>query len=218
MKHVVKGFAPESFERWKTEGDELWEPSYSQLQNPEKQALHKVLLTEQGGVCCYCGREVSLNDSHIEHFRPQHHFEELQLSFQNLHASCLREAKPGLPLHCGHAKKDDFDEDSIIDPQDPSCERRFIYTELGAIEAADPADERAMYMTKLLSLDIPFLQAARAEALKKALGAEFMSEATAEELRILRDAFRRPDSDGRLSSLGHVIARYAEQYLPPDEA
>ncbi|SPB15697.1 hypothetical protein NOV72_02917 [Caballeronia novacaledonica] len=217
MKHVVKGESPESFEKWKTEGDEFWQPNYSQLRNPEKQAVHEALLKEQGWVCCYCGRSVGLDDSHIEHFRPQHPFEALQLTFKNLHASCLREAKPGLPLHCGHAKKNDFDEARIIDPQDGSCESRFIYTGLGAIASANVSDDCAAYMRRLLSLDIPSLQAARAEALGRTLDAEFLSTASDEELKLIRDAFRRPDSDGRLPSFGHVIARYAEQYLPPDE-
>ncbi|MDR5782982.1 hypothetical protein QCE63_26605 [Caballeronia sp. LZ065] len=72
-------------------------------------------------------------------------------------------------------------------------------------------------MNELLSLDIPFLRAARAEVLGNALDADFLSTASDDELTRLRDAFRRPDDDGRLPSFGHVIARYAEQYLPsPD--
>ncbi|MDR5837629.1 retron system putative HNH endonuclease [Caballeronia sp. LZ034LL] len=214
MKNVVKGAAPDAFEKWKTEGDEGWEPSYAQLQNPEKQALHKALLAEQGWVCCYCGREVTLDDSHIEHFRPQDQFEALQLSFENLHASCLKNIGAGLPRHCGHAKGNRFDERRIIDPQDVTCEKRFVYTALGAIAAADASDEPASYMNELLSLDIPFLRAARAEVLGNALDAEFLSTASDEDLSQLRDAFSRPDDDGRLPSFGHVIARYAGQYLP----
>ncbi|MDR5782983.1 TIGR02646 family protein [Caballeronia sp. LZ065] len=122
MKKVVKGSAPEAFETWKTDGDESWEPSYAQLQNPAKQALHKALLAEQGWVCCYCGREVTLDNSHIEHFRPQGQFKVLQLSYGNLHASCLKNMPAGLPRHCGHAKGNRFDESRIIDPQDATCE------------------------------------------------------------------------------------------------
>ncbi|MDR5824231.1 retron system putative HNH endonuclease [Caballeronia sp. LZ043] len=217
MKNVVKGAAPEAFEKWKTDGDEGWEPSYAQLQNPEKQALHRALLAEQGWVCCYCGREVTLDDSHIEHFRPQDQFEALQLSFENLHASCLKNIGAGLPRHCGHAKGNRFDERRIIDPQDATCEKRFVYTALGTITPADPSDEPARYMNELLSLDIPFLRAARAEVLGNALDANFLSTASDEDLSQLRDAFSRPDGDGRLPSFGHVIARYAGQYLPSSD-
>ena len=126
MKWVKKQAEPTAFINWKSKANEEWEPSYDTLQNPEKRALHEALLTEQGQVCCYCGRTISLLDSHIEHFRPQETREDLALAYVNLHASCIREKSPGAPLHCGHAKGNDFDEGLVISPQDENCERRFI--------------------------------------------------------------------------------------------
>jgi uncharacterized protein (TIGR02646 family) len=54
---------------------------------------------------------IGFEDSHVEHFRPQEHFQALQLDYANLHASCIRQTLPGRPLHCGHAKGSDFDND-----------------------------------------------------------------------------------------------------------
>jgi uncharacterized protein (TIGR02646 family) len=217
MKHVAKGESPPSFEAWKDKANADWQPTYRQLADPEKHDVHNALLAEQGWVCCYCGREINLDHSHIEHFRPQHPYTELELSFDNMHASCLRRLDPGTPLHCGHAKKNHFDENLFVDPQDPSCEKRFAYSALGQIVPTDPSDGRAIYMAKLLSLDSPVLQAMRSEAINKVLGAEFLASLNDDDLRRLRDAYRARDEQGKLLPFGHVIARYAEQYLPAEE-
>ena len=213
MKHIVKGPPPAAFEEWKALADGDWIPTYDGLQKPQKAELHVALLSEQAWVCCYCGQEISNTDSHVEHFRPQNQRDDLALSYENLYASCIRETKPGMPLHCGHAKADNFDEECHISPLDPACEERFLYTLRGEILPTDLADERAAYMVGLLQLDIPFLRNRREDALQRTFDADFLASVTANELRVLRDALRRHDSSGRAQSFGHVLARYADQCL-----
>lgn len=208
MRHFVKGAPPPKFKAWKAQANEDWRPSYANLQNPEKRELHQSLLDEQGQLCCYCGRGISLADSHIEHFRPQEQRVDLEVSFENLFASCIRETAPGSPLHCGHAKGHDFDEGQHVSPLDPTCERRFGYSLAGAIL---PKDDGATYMVELLKLDIEFLRNRRMEALNNVFDAAFIATATAEELRNLAQAYRTPDAAGVRETFGHVLARYAEQ-------
>ena len=213
MKHVMKGAPASEFEVWKALANPDWTPTYENLQNPEKRALHVSLLNEQGWVCCYCGREIALHDSHIEHFQPQERYADLALNYENLHASCIRETEPGAPLHCGHAKGADFDEALQISPLDPQCETRFQYTLNGRIIASDATDAQSAYMVDLLKLDIPFLFNRREEEVNRVFDPAFLATATADELRLLRDAFRRRDEAGRTQSFGHVLARFAEQRL-----
>lgn len=208
MKHTVKGGAPSDFEAWKQGG---WTPGYTDLQNPEKAQLHAALIQEQGGVCCYCGRSISQVDSHIEHFRPQASRPDLALDYANLHASCIRETKPGSPLHCGHFKGNDFDEARHISPQDPVCELRFRFTLLGNVLPAKLDDGAANYMIDLLSLDCHFLSNRRQEALREVFDPLFIASATPDELLKLADAFRQRDSLGYSINFGHVVARYADQ-------
>ncbi|WP_085318437.1 retron system putative HNH endonuclease [Derxia lacustris] len=210
MRHFVKGAAPASFDDWKAGANDAWQPSYGGLQNPQKRHLHQALLDEQGKLCCYCGRAVTLADSHIEHFRPQEQRGDLALDFQNLFASCIRETKPGAPLHCGHAKGHDFNETLHVSPLDPTCEHRFTYTLDGAIL---PRDAGATYMVSLLKLDIEFLRHRRGEALASVFDAAFIASVTDDELRQLAQAYRGPDSTGTPASFGHVLARFAEQML-----
>jgi uncharacterized protein (TIGR02646 family) len=213
MKRVVKGAEPQLFKDWKALASEDWRPRYCDLRDPEKGALHDALLAEQGGVCCYCGRCVSRADSHIEHFRPQEAYDSNALDYGNLHASCIRETLPGLPLHCGHAKGGVFDEKAIIEPTDPDCERRFIYPPDGSIASAVKEDDSAAYMIQLLKLDLAILRDRRADALGKVFDPVFLETMSREELMDVVSAYRAPDASGSMTDFGHVIARHAERLL-----
>ena len=168
MKRVSKQASPAPFEAWKAQANLDWEPCYATLQNPEKRVLHDALLAEQGYVCCYCGRSINREDSHIEHFKPQESHDALALEYSNLFASCIRETQPGAPLHCGHAKGHEFDETRAISPLEEDCEQRFLFIrESGEIKAKDQTDAGADYMLRLLKLDLQFLCNRREEVLKR---------------------------------------------------
>ncbi|MDN7451080.1 retron system putative HNH endonuclease [Burkholderia multivorans] len=215
MKLVQKQKAPESFEQWKAQANDDWQPTYADLQNPEKAQLQEALLSEQGWVCCYCGRSIEQAHSHIEHFRPQEHYPDRVLSYDNLHASCIRETSPGTPLHCGHAKGNAFDEALAISPTTPGCEQQFRYTLDGQII---PENDNAAYMCNLLKLDIEFLNDRRAAVLQGVFDNDFLENASTDELNRLREGYKRPDADGHLPDFGHIVARYAEQLMGEADA
>jgi uncharacterized protein (TIGR02646 family) len=154
-----------------------------------------------------------LTDSHIEHFVPQELQSDLALEYGNLHASCIREHSPDLPLHCGHAKSSELDRQRSISPLDPGCEKRFLYSLDGEVIAAVEQDGNATYMIGLLKLDNPSLQVRRRAALAGAFTVDFVGTATPDELVALREAARARNRDGRFRSFAHVVARYAEQLV-----
>ncbi|MFZ4625234.1 MAG: retron system putative HNH endonuclease [Rhodoferax sp.] len=213
MKHVTKGRPAPEFEAWKLSDDPNWTPGYGDLQNPQKRKLHESLLSEQGWVCCYCGRQIDLHDSHIEHFRPQERYADLALRFENLHASCIRETQPGMPLHCGHAKGANFDEALRISPLDAHCESRFTYTLDGGIIPSDATDAQAAYMVELLKLDIAFLRNRRGSEVSSVFDPAFLETVTMQELVKLRDSYQARSIQSKAQSFGHVLARFAEQRL-----
>lgn len=215
MRYVVKNQEPESFAAWKKLANKDWKPSYQDLMNPEKKELHGSLVAEQGGTCCYCGREIDLADSHVEHFVPQASAPDQALDYENLHASCIRERSPNLPLHCGHAKEEELDQALCISPLDPTCEQRFKYALDGAVLAADPADESAAYMIKLLQLGIPSLRNRRQAVLEGVFDNAFLESATSAELETIRTVYRTRDNAGHFADFAHVVARFAEQLAQP---
>ncbi|RON58962.1 retron system putative HNH endonuclease [Pseudomonas frederiksbergensis] len=212
MKRVLKGTEPASFTEWKNSANDGWSPSYPTLQNPQKRDLHNSLLLEQGFFCCYCGREIDANSSHIEHFRPQEQYEELALAYHNLHASCLRETKPGNPLHCGHRKSNWFDETQHISPMAKHCEQRFRYLPTGVIQPADSDDLSATKMIEVLALDIAYLNNRRQSAIRHVFDDDFLAQASDEDLALLASAMRATELPNQ-KAFDHVIARYAEQIM-----
>jgi uncharacterized protein (TIGR02646 family) len=213
MRYIKKSDPPVSFTVWKGKANESWQPSWGNLQNPEKDVLRKALLREQGGLCCYCGCELRENDCHIEHFRPQTDYSGLALVYENLHLSCLCDVKPGVPLHCGHAKADHFDENKTISPIEDDCEKYFSYSWTGEIVPSDKNDEKADYMRELLKLDIGLLRRQRAAALSSVFDVAFLGEATADDLQIIRQAFCRRNDSGNFPPFAHVVSRFAEQLM-----
>lgn len=207
MRHFQKTEAPASFRAWRAQASPDWQPSYDDLQNPEKAELHQALLREQGGLCCYCGRAITQHDSHIEHFRPQQHYPERALDYANLMASCINKRERKMPLHCGVSKANDFDEALHLSPLDPTCESHFRYSLDGHIHANDAC---AKYMRDLLQLDIPFLTNRRQAALAAVFDSDFIVTASPEELKQLEAAWRVPDQDGQLAEFAHVLIAFAK--------
>ncbi|MCO7471136.1 TIGR02646 family protein [Stenotrophomonas maltophilia] len=214
MRSISKGQEPEAFTAWKARATAEWVPSYGILQNPEKTQLHVALIAEQLGTCCYCGRTITVDDSHIEHFAPQEHYQPLALDFANLHASCMRGTLRGDPLHCGHGKGSDFDPHCAIAPTDAGSEARFSYNRYtGAISPAEPSDASAQYMIELLKLDISFLRSRRLETLEGMFDDDFEATASVDELERLAQQAASADPEGRRVSFGHVLARHARALI-----
>jgi uncharacterized protein (TIGR02646 family) len=212
MKLVLKGTEPASFTDWKSSTNDEWSPTYSTLQNPQKRDLHDSLLREQGFFCCYCGRDIDTSNSHIEHFRPQEQYEGLALEYHNLHASCLRETKPGNPLHCGHRKGNWFDETQHISPMDEQCEQRFRYLQTGEIQPTALDDLSATKMIEVLALDIAYLNNRRQSIIRLVFDEDFIAHASDDDLTLLVSAVRSSEIPNQ-KAFDHVIARYAEQLL-----
>lgn len=214
MKRIIKGTEPAAFSRWKEQANADWTPVYPDLQNPEKRDLHRSLLQEQNFFCCYCGQTIALDSSHIEHFRPQEHYPEQALEYANLHASCLRETKPGNPLHCGHRKGNWFDEHAFIAPTEETCEQRFRYLLTGGIQPTKSEDSAASTMIEVLALDIAYLNQRRNEAIGSFFDDEFIMHTNDQELMEIITALRTAPAEKQVT-FGHVLARYAEQLISP---
>lgn len=213
MRSLTKAYEPASLVAWKSGANEDWQPTYPNLRGLEKIDLHRSLLSEQAWLCCYCGRSIDEGDSHIEHFRPQESYSSLQLEYGNLHASCIRETKPGTPLHCGHAKGAAFDEELQLSPLDPAVEARFRYRPDGAIASLAGGDDCTAYMIDLLCLDSPALMDGRMKAIIGVFDNDFVTTASNEEISAIAATFTLPDELGRLPSFAHAVASVARRLL-----
>ncbi|MCF7970149.1 MAG: TIGR02646 family protein [Methylococcaceae bacterium] len=144
MKYILKGSSPIEFEDWKNQANDQWQPSWDNFQNPEKKKVKEALLIEQGYICCYCGMRVE-NDvyTEIEHIKLRQECVDSEaykaLDFKNFLASCNGSTKEPKPreVHCNNARSNQF---LAINPLNPVCEDKFIYTYDGMVIPSNPSD------------------------------------------------------------------------------
>jgi len=178
MKQIIKNKEPQEVIDWKALANDDWQPSYDELSGAEKRAMRQSLLDEQGQICCYCNQDISDDDFHIEHFRPQETFELLELVYNNLHASCLKNKKPGTPSHCGDAKANWFDNTLTLSPLNNN-ETSFKYLHDGGIEAANQNSDE---MVTRLNLKDESLKAKRKAEISGILDEDTIETATDRDL------------------------------------
>lgn len=138
MKYIAKQSPPENFIRYKNRPYANFE-DLSKNQIEVKRNLKETLLLEQGHICCYCGQEISIDSSIIEHLKSRSNYPKLQLDYDNLVCSCMggkdRRAKnPQYPLYCDAHKGN---EDIYIYPIECLCESKFEFDEDGNIYGSD---------------------------------------------------------------------------------
>ena len=206
MRGSAKGDEPPELRDWKAaQRRNGIEPEYRNLQQPERGATEKSLVTEQTGQCVYCGRGISLDRNqhyHIEHFRPRSNYPELQPDYTNLFLSCGPSSDRGARSTCGHHKGDWFEEDCHIPPAPEACAERFRFRSSGRI-AGDGSPE-ADKMIRTLNLNHPELVTERQvmiEAVDHALNDGAPPE-------VLVQDFLDMDLDGARPSFANVAIGY----------
>jgi uncharacterized protein (TIGR02646 family) len=212
MIKIHKAPEPEWFPVWKKQSSR---ESHGRLSPPDtpvqKNRLMETLVDEQGGLCCYCGRDIGTspnpdpNSCHLEHFRPQSKYHDLATEYGNIHASCNSK------LNCGHHKKDDFDEDNCISPLEVD-EERFVYTLEGEVCPKDQNDEAVVYMIKILNLNHEALMNKR-----KNLLTIFQSmsppDLSLDEIKKLRSSYQERDANHRHQAFRQVLTYYIDNNL-----
>ena len=201
MKYIAKQGEPEVFSNWKALANEDWQPSFGDLAGEPKNAVKKALMAEQGYICCYCERQLTDDDSHIEHFRPQSDPAVDPLDFGNLLCSCQNQIKRGEPRHCGNLKEKWFDLNLLVSPLDPDCEKRFAFTGDGVIKPAAEDDQAASETITRLGLDIPKLNALRAKAIEPFLDEDL----TTGEIQSFVSGYLSKDTSGRFGEFWTTI-------------
>lgn len=166
MRYILKNNEPQAFSDWKASANDEWQPTYKNLPGDIKKVVYESLLNEQGHICCYCERELTENDYHIEHLNPQFLKEGDDLNYGNFICSCLNRTKKGTPLHCGQLKGKNI---ISINPLQEDCQSKFTYTAAGEINGED---HDANDTIEILGLNIKKLISMRKDAISPFLSGE----------------------------------------------
>lgn len=136
MRNIAKGAEPRSLETHRCSTS----ANYDNFGTAEKQALRKLLVAEQRGLCCYCLRRIVADPAKmkIEHWQNQGNYPEQQLDYSNLLAVCLGgEGSREKLQHCDTRKGE---RDLSMNPADPThdVELAIRYLSDGSISSRDP--------------------------------------------------------------------------------
>lgn len=154
------------------------------------------LLEEQGKICCYCCRDISAADRHIEHFKPQDNCKD-RYDYQNMLVCCQADKKPGEPWHCGYTKGNWFEKDMIISPLDENCETCFRYTAAGCIYPQNENYAPALATIEILNLNDDKLKSMRREAIDGVL--KSIQDLSSDEIESLIEGYKSRDSNERFT-------------------
>lgn len=147
MKHIVKQNEPTSLQEHRV----AFNASYGNLSTDTREDLQGTLLENQGHICAYCMQRISTDWNstlskrkiEIEHYRSQHRYPNLTLTWKNMLGVCNGNARKAKhKLICDKAKSAyDKTNDLMIDPQDKLRIEQLKYSKDGqvfsGIEAID---------------------------------------------------------------------------------
>jgi uncharacterized protein (TIGR02646 family) len=216
MKYISKQRQPRELIAWvraKADDEEAkhihW--TYDDMPSDVRKAVKKHLVQEQGGLCCYTGRRIKPETSHIEHLKPQAVcVKHEDTDYGNLLAAHPASDAPSKCPYGAHEKGDWYDQLHFVNPRRQDCERRFRYRDNGHIGSMSQDDAGATQTIQHLQLDHRELQQMRTQIIHEAIFAEQLNEAQARRLLAAMD---ERDGDGNYRPFCFVIKQACERYL-----
>lgn len=213
MRYISKASEPEFFRDWKDSGNADWTPSWDGLQKPEKPKLQRLLIRNQGSLCCYCAERITESTSHIEHVKPKDRqfFPELELAYGNLLAVCDGGAsdKPPRQIHCDQKKSNWYDERFFISPLDPDCEAAFRFTGRGEMIPDEKHHRKEAAQTTITNLNLDCEKLTRA---RRRVIDGLLTTLTSEQLDDYYLSLRELDARNRAAQ---IAPESATEELPP---
>lgn len=212
MKYIKKGNEPEELAKFKAFANENWQPTFREFRGEDKRKFQQKLIEEQGHICCYCGMRISDKNSHIEHLKPQSNYQEEELNYYNLLASCQLKREPKEPQHCGVKKDNWYDDDLMVSPLEPNCADFFRYTGGGEILPTDEEGKRNAAATTIdkLGLNINKLQAMRKEAIDAIL--TVIEQSSESEIEQLANGFEKLNDRGQYQPFCQAVIYVLRKY------
>jgi len=158
MKHIKKLGAPKIYSDWCKAVKGKINEDYRHLHSNERNPLKEALLTEQGELCAYTMRRISMDSCHIEHIKPETLCREdlvgSDLDYRNMLA-CFPKEGMKTKFRYGAQEKGNWWADSgknFISPLAIQCESLITFNIEGKVTAYRN-NKRAKQTIELLKLD-----------------------------------------------------------------
>ncbi|HRW08152.1 MAG TPA: TIGR02646 family protein [Caldilineaceae bacterium] len=216
MKYISKASPPAELQRWfdqqPVEEGRRINCGYKQMPSEVKAIVKQRLLDEQGRLCCYTGRRIDEQSSHIEHFKPQSRCANHEdVDYNNLLAAFPGDNEKRKCPYGAHAR-DNCDESLLVSPLHPSCENSFRFSEYGIIQAVDNSNQRAQETINRLRLHDQSLTELRRQAIESALYRKKQPISPA-QLKSIAEQYCLRDKSGNFFPFCYVIVHAAQELI-----
>ena len=213
MKYIAKQGAPIMLTRWfegqRDEQGVYINVRYRHLPSELKQQIHEQLILEQGTLCCYTGRRISIRNSHIEHFLPQNQCTNHEdVAYTNLLAAFGTEKHK--EAYGAHAKAGWFDAELLISPLREECDDCFKFDRAGRIKPTDFKPLASKTTIEKLRLDHFSLTEMRQKAIEEAL---FKQKLGIKNLERVAQLIYNRNSTGQYRQFCFAIGQVAAQAI-----
>ena len=210
MKRIVKkDIEPAVLTSWKTAHPGKVYKDFQKYS--QKRELHSELLSEQFYLCCYCGADIDIDHSHIEHIAPQGQFKKRTLSYPNLLVSCngekMIETGEEELKYCGHHKDNVYDV-KMLTPLEEDCEDRLKLLLNGKVCSTNQEDYGALKAIDILGLNNYALFKARENIIEILITAEISEWSRDKQIKYFEEEIKyleTVDKNGQLSSFSQEL-------------
>jgi uncharacterized protein (TIGR02646 family) len=217
MRRIVKTNAPPELIRWMDDNKTLNHAYSDLLGTAAHTRLKEKLVAEQGWLCAYTGRSITLDTSHVEHLKPQTAcigWDDVE--YRNVVACFPADGGDttygyGAPVKAGWWVEAEF-----ISPLMEDCERRFHFTWSGHIRP-NPEDHPGARITiEKLGLDGDSLRDLRRAHIRGFFGLGPRTRGRALSVAEATVALRSIDTfngQGRLVEFCFVLKQLLQKYV-----
>ena len=170
---IKRAPCPKDLTEWRKANEKDVNYGYKLLPKELANIVLTSLVAEQRGLCAYTGIAITPDTAHIEHIYPQKHCSiDEQTRYENL-AACTPPPNQKSKLPFGAQFKDSWPSEAelsqFVTPYSQNCDRRFVFTLRGRVEASKD-DAAAATTIEKLGLDHPALQQRRLRTINSVIG------------------------------------------------
>ncbi len=194
MRYIQKQQPPQTFLNWTKSSTDL---KYKNLPGDVKADLKQALLMEQGYLCAYTMKRITMRTSHVEHFFSQSQFSEKSLDFKNMIACYPERGVTSAPknVEYGAVYKDNNTEE-ICSPHKKGVSDQFIFKLNGKVEGTTDV---ARTTIRVLNLNHDDLVRERREWIEVAISrATSGGKFSPKKARSAISTLEKPDQSGKL--------------------
>jgi uncharacterized protein (TIGR02646 family) len=217
MRRIAKTNSPPELVKWVADNRDLNHAYPDLLGTEAHRKLKETLLSEQGHLCAYTGRNINPDSSHVEHLKPQTACAEWEdVEYRNVVACFPADGGNAAHGYGAPLKGGWWIERQFVSPLSDECERRFVFSWSGHVYPSPEEDLAARTTILKLGLDNEALRDLRHARIRGFFGLGARTRGRALSVSAAITALRQIDTvdgSGRLTEFCFVLKQLLPKYI-----